>query len=49
MSSEEKERVCKQQQCLGDEGLKEKGEQLEEAIAQNEVLQLITTAAHFEA
>lgn len=38
MSSEEKERVCKQQECLGEEGLREKGQQLEKAIAQNEVV-----------
>ena len=38
MSSEEKERVCKQQECLGEEGLREKGQQLEKAIAQNEVI-----------
>ena len=37
MSSEEKERVANQQQSLGKEGLEEKGQQLEKAIAQNEV------------
>ena len=37
MSSEEKERVCKQQECLGEEGLKERGQELDKAIAQNEV------------
>ena len=38
MSMEEKERVAMQQQSLGEEGLKEKGQQLQEAIAQNEVI-----------
>ena len=37
MSSEEKERVCKQQECLGEEGLRERGQELDKAIAQNEV------------
>lgn len=37
MSTEEKERVAKQQKALGEEGLREKGEQLEKAIAQNGV------------
>ena len=37
MSSEEKERVAKQQKGLGEGGLKEKGQKLETAIAQNEV------------
>ena len=41
MSSEEKERVCKQQECLGEEGLKERGQELDKAIAQNEVRILI--------
>ena len=35
--AEEKERVEKQAESLGEEGLKEKNEQLEAAIAQNEV------------
>ena len=38
MSAEEKERVAEQQKALGEEGLREKGEELEKAIAQNEVL-----------
>ena len=46
MSTEEKERVCKQQQCLGEEGLKEKGQQLEKAIAQNEVHMHLNTVAN---
>ena len=37
MSAEEKERVAKQQEALGEKGLKEKGEELEKAIVQNEV------------
>ena len=37
MSAEEKERVAKQQASLGEGGLKDKGDHLERAIAQNEV------------
>lgn len=38
MSVDEKERVAQQQKALGEEGLREKGKELEKAIAQNEVL-----------
>ena len=38
MSAEEKERVATQRENLGEKGLKEKGEQLEKAITQNEVI-----------
>ena len=42
MSAEEKERVAQQQKALGEEGLREKGGELEKAITQNEVLILYT-------
>lgn len=37
MSSEEKERINKQREALGEEKLKKKGEELKKAIEQNEV------------
>ena len=37
MAQEEKERLAKQKESLGEAGLKLKGQELEEAIRQNEV------------
>ena len=37
MSAEEKDRLANQRNSLGEEGLKEKAEQLEKAMAQNKV------------
>ena len=37
MADEEKERIKKQQEKLGEDGLKQKGVALKEAIAANEV------------
>ena len=41
MAKEEKERVRKQQEVLGEDGLKKKGEILKNAIEQNEVIQFL--------
>ena len=42
MGEDEKQRVKKQQEALGPEGLKGKGQDLEQATQENEVRDLIT-------